>query len=394
MAAARGHSRARDSSGDMNQAPIRMDAARPLREDDLEVGKPLVLPVYDRSGALLMPQGALVENEEQRRMLLQRGNLVPLARRAPAAVDAPPATTIEAMNQLHRDVAMLHRRLLSGTAAGVQERVAQLIACIETHLTQDADAALAAMQMQLDPANHAARQAHAAIICVFATRAMGMEAATARALAGAALTYDLALGPLAAQLNGQSERLSYTQLAQVRAHPEVGLRLLEAAGITDPVWVDAVLHHHERLDGSGYPHGLRGNAIREPTRLLAIIDIYTAMLRPRVYREALPARMALRSIFLERGKQVDEGLAMMLVKELGVYPPGTLVRLANDEIGIVLRRGEDAAHPQVARLVTADGACGGAQVLRDTRRPEYQIVDSVPHDRVPGVLAQAAALWD
>lgn len=376
----------------MSQAPIRMDAARPVREDDVEVGKPLPLPVYDRAGTLLMPQGAVVENEEQRRMLLRQGNLVPLARRAPAA-PAAPVTTIEAINQLHRDVAMLHRRLLSGAAAGVQERVAQLVAGIETHLQRDPDATLAAMQLQLDPANHAARQTHAGIICVFSMRAMGMDPATKRALAGAALTYDLALGPLAARLNHQSERLSYTQLAQVRAHPEVAVRLLEAAGITDPVWLDAVLHHHERLDGSGYPHGLRGAAIREPTRLLAIIDIYTAMLRPRVYRDALPARMALRSIFLERGKQVDEGLAMMLVKELGVYPPGTLVRLANGEIGIVLRRGEDAAHPQVARLLNADGSRDEAHLLRDTRQPDYQIQDSVPHDRVPGMMAEVAALW-
>lgn len=380
----------------MNQVSIRMDATRPLREDDLEVGKPLALPIYDRAGALLLQQGFVIESEHQRELLLGRGSLVPLQRKPPVARPAKPQAppnTIEAMSQLHRDVGMLHRRLLSGTAAGVQERVAQLIAGIEEHLTLDVDATLASMQLQLDPANHAARQTHAAIICVFATRAMGMDTGTARALAGAALTYDLALGPLASQLNGQSERLSYTQLAQVRAHPEVGLRLLEAAGITDPIWTDAVLHHHERLDGSGYPHGLRGSAIRAPTRLLAIIDIYTAMLRPRVYREALPARMALRSIFLERGKQVDEELAMMLVKELGVYPPGTLVRLANGEVGIVLRRGGDATHPQVARMITVEGFQASEHVLRDTSQIEFLIVDTVPNDRLPGVMMQAAELW-
>ncbi|WP_256646348.1 HD-GYP domain-containing protein [Thermomonas paludicola] len=382
----------------MNPATIRPTATRPLREDDLEVGKPLALAIYDRSGALLLQEGFVIENEQQRKTLLDRGSLIPLQLKPePEQAAAPPPkppSTIEAMNQLHRDVGMLHRRLLSGTAAGVKQRVAQLTATIEEHLTRDVDATLASMQLQLDPGNHAARQTHAAIICIFATRALGMDTHTARALAGAALTYDIALGPLAMQLNGQSERLSYTQLAQVRAHPEVSLRLLEAAGIDNPIWVDAVLHHHERLDGSGYPHGLRGNAICETTRLLAIIDIYTAMLRPRVYRDALPARMALRSIFLERGKQVDEGLAMMLVKELGVYPPGTLVRLANDEVGIVLRRGEDATHPQVLRVMTEEGFQESERVLRDTSDAEFHIVDSVPHERMPGIALHAAPLWD
>jgi hypothetical protein len=364
---------------------------RALREDDIEIGRPLAMPVFDRAGGLLLSPGDVVDSEEQRQMLLRRGSQVPLRVRRPAP--AKPVGPIETMVQVQRDVGMLHRRLLSGVAAGVQERLAQLVTTIETQLDQDADATLASMQLQLDPANHAARQTHAAIICIYFTRAMAMEAETARALAGAALTYDLALGPLTAQLNRQSDRLSYTQLAQVRAHPEVGQRLLMAAGITDPVWLDAVLHHHERLDGSGYPHGLRGNAISEPTRLLAIIDIYTAMLRPRMYREALSARLALRSIFLERGRQVDEGLAMMLVKELGVYPPGTLVRLANDEIGIVVRRGEDAAHPQVARVLTADGDRDMHHLRRDTREEEFRIVDSVPFDRMPWVAEGAPALW-
>jgi hypothetical protein len=154
-----------------------------------------------------------------------------------------------------------------------------------------------------------------------------------------------------------------------------------------------VLHHHERLDGSGYPHGLRGEDIPCPTRLLAIVDIYTAMLRPRTYRDAMPARMALRSIFLERGQLVDDALAAALIKELGVYPPGTLVRLANDEIGIVVRRGEDATHPLVFRLMTAEGYRASVTVARDTREPEFRIVDAVSHDRYPGLAGNAAALW-
>lgn len=384
----------------MAQTSVNLAGMRPLRQGDLQVGKPLACAIYDRNGILLLQRGGIVENENQLETLLERDCLIAGAgaggagdAQADAPVPPAPPTPFEAMDQLQREVGLLHRRLLAGTATDVDKQVARLAACINDALARDSDAALASMQLQLDPNDHAARQAHAAIICVFAARTLALDTTAAAALTGAALTYDVALGPLATQLNSQSEGLSTDQLQLVRGHPEASRRLLEAAGITDPLWLDAVLHHHERLDGSGYPHRLRGDDIQPLTRLLAIVDIYTAMLRPRTYRDAIPARMALRNIFLERGKQVDEALTTLLIKELGVYPPGTLVRLANDEIGVVVRRGDDAAHPQVSRLMTAEGYRASVAVVRDTRAPEFQIVDSVPHGRYPGLMSNIASLW-
>lgn len=373
---------------------------RLLRQGELQVGKPLPWPLYDRCGMLLLQRGRVIESDSQLEILLDRSCLISEAdaRSARTAAEPPPPppepkTPFEAMDALKLDIGLLHRQLLSGTASGVAERVARMAADLECAFARDTDAVLASMQLQLDPHDHAARQAHAAILCVFAARTLRLDDGIVRGLTGAALTYDVALGPLASELNGQSERLDSGQMEQVQAHPEAAARLLENAGVDDPVWLDAVLHHHERLDGSGYPHGLRGEDIPCPTRLLAIVDIYTAMLRPRTYRDAMPARMALRSIFLERGQLVDDALAAALIKELGVYPPGTLVRLANDEIGIVVRRGEDATHPLVFRLMTAEGYRASVTVARDTREPEFRIVDAVSHDRYPGLAGNAAALW-
>lgn len=376
---------------------------RLLRPNELRVGKPLRWPLYDRSGLLLLQGGRVIESHSQLEILLERGCLVSEADARSvsnaASLAAAPAplpelkTPFEAMDALKLDIGVLHRQLLSGTASGVAERVARMAADMDYAFARDTDAVLASMQLQLDPNDHAARQTHAAILCVFAARMLRLDDGAMRGLTGAALTYDVALGPLASELNSQSERLDSAQLEQIQAHPETAFRLLQDAGIEDPVWLHAVLHHHERLDGSGYPRGLRGEDIPCPTRLLAIVDTYTAMLRPRTYRDAMPARMALRSIFLERGKLVDEALAAALIKELGIYPPGTLVRLANDEIGIVVRRGEDATHPLVSRLMTAEGYRASVTVARDTREPEFQIVDAVPHERYPGLAGNAETFW-
>lgn len=381
----------------MATSQANLSGMRPLRRSDLQVGRPLAGAIYDPVGTLLLQRGGIVESEDQLETLLERQCLIAgvgsgAQQEEPPAPPAPPSP-FEAMLQLQRDVGLLHRRLLTGNANDILPRVTQLTAVINEALARDSDATLAAMQLQLDPGDHAARQAHAAILCAFVARVLGLGAPDTDALLGAALTYDVALGPLATRLNSQSERLAPAQLQQVRLHPETSVQLLEAAGVTDAAWRHAVLHHHERLDGSGYPHRLQADAIPRLTRLLAIIDIYTAMLRPRTYRDALPARMALQKIFLERGKLVDESLATLLIKELGVYPPGTLVKLANEEIGIVLRRGSDAAHPLVSRLMTAEGFRASVAVQRDTRDPAFQILDAVPHDRYPGLIANIAGLW-
>ena len=127
--------------------------------------------------------------------------------------------------------------------------------------------------------------------------------------------------------------------------------------------------------------------------MLAVVDIFSAMVRPRAYREAIHARHALRSLFLERGKLVDEALATLLVREIGVFPPGTPVRLANGEVGVVVRRGRDAARPVVARLINANGTLAALAAQRDTSLPEYTIAETVPPYKYQALVASAGELW-
>ncbi len=132
-----------------------------------------------------------------------------------------------------------------------------------------------------------------------------------------------------------------------------------------------------RIDGSGYPHGLAGGALGALARLLAITDIHSAMIRPRAYRDALHARHALRGIFLERGRQIDDALAAAFIKELGIHPPGTFVRLHNGEIAVVTRRQQSAAHPALKCVIGRDGTLLVRAAPCDCQRSESAIVEVV-----------------
>ncbi len=101
--------------------------------------------------------------------------------------------------------------------------------------------------------------------------------------------------------------LSAREFGEVQRHPEIGYALL-AEEVQDDLILDVVLHHHERLDGSGYPDRLRGTEISDSVRLVTICDIYAAMTEVRPYRAQLSAQKAFQTMW-----SMTDGIDSMLL---------------------------------------------------------------------------------
>ena len=384
---------------------------RAIEEGEVEVGMLLPWSVFDRNGKLLFGHGLQISCQAQVEILLARGMIVPesstsAGQLAPPADQPPPSRAkaaaaararmppvFNAVLALRPELAVLHEQLLNGVGQDQGESARDLATRLQALVLRDADAAVAAVQLQVADASSFDRLLHAGVLCQLLTQPLGLPIEERLSLAAAALTFDLSLTPVSNILNRQRGGLTREQRAWVDAHPEKSVELLRAAGVDDPIWLDAVLHHHERLDGSGYPHGLRGEDIGRGARMLAIVDIYSAMVRQRAYRGAVHAQEALRNLFLERGKAVDESMAALLIREIGVYPPGSLVRLVNGEIGMVVRRGSNAAKPIVARRINGNGTLAAIPMRRDTSHSEFAIVGSASHDKYAALTANAQHLW-
>ncbi|NLH79966.1 MAG: HD domain-containing protein, partial [Phyllobacteriaceae bacterium] len=122
----------------------------------------------------------------------------------------------------------------------------------------------------------------------FATE-LGLPERDVERIARAALAHDAGKARVPVELLDKPGRLSDAEFTIVRCHPEWGWALLRAADrMADPAVLDAVLHHHEALDGSGYPHGLSGARISDLTRILTICDVYGALSERRAYKPAMP----------------------------------------------------------------------------------------------------------
>lgn len=203
-----------------------------------------------------------------------------------------------------------------------------------------------------------------------------------RYIVAAALTCDFAMRDLQKSLQTQSAALDEKQREKINYHTVQCVALLLSVGITEPIWLDTVAQHHERIDGSGYPLQYKADQICEGAKILAICDRYSAMVTGRSYRVALHGKDAL-SIFLsEEEKIYDKNIVVMLINELSIYPPGTFVQLANGEFAVVTRRGGDKTRqskiqPRVISFANADGTDLVTPVVRECRIKKYSVKETV-----------------
>ena len=208
----------------------------------------------------------------------------------------------------------------------------------------------------------------------------------------AALTANLGMLTLQDKLNQQKTPLTAEQKIALQEHPDKSVLLLESLGVTDPVWLRAVLHHHERLDGSGYPQGLQGNEITNEAKLIALTDIYIALISAHEYREALSAKGAIRKLLIERGNLVGEELTKIFLSQLGIYPPGIPVKLKNGDLAVVTKRGEELNKPIAAGIRAASGQVYMHPPPRDTSLEEFEIIELVSHELLKPL--QPFLFWD
>jgi HD-GYP domain-containing protein (c-di-GMP phosphodiesterase class II) len=158
----------------------------------------------------------------------------------------------------------------------------------------------------------------------------------------------------------------------IKTHTTIGHELLvEEGGLPDPV-TTAVLHHHERPDGRGYPHGLARGAIPPLARLVGIVDAYDAITSQRVYDPARSHHDALGILWKQRNRQFDGPMVEAFTQYLGWVTPGTLVRLTSGQLALVLQAREGRGLLPMVRLLEP-GRSGyelGGKLDLSSQRPE------------------------
>jgi len=170
---------------------------------------------------------------------------------------------------------------------------------------------------------------------------IGMDEETLRQTALGALLQDIGKVHIPDSILDKPGRLNAAETSLVHRHVVDSQKILaDTPGVTD-LMLEVIANHHERLDGTGYPHAVAGDRIPLPAQLAAIVDVYDAITSDRPYQHRAEPTEALRQLYGMANSHFREDLLQALIRTVGIYPAGSLVRLDNNQLAIVVEVNRD-----------------------------------------------------
>lgn len=166
-----------------------------------------------------------------------------------------------------------------------------------------------------------------------------------------ALLFDIGMTQLPKELWGKRTELNDEERMRIRYHTEDGFNLLRSQHDISLLSAHCALQHHERWDGSGYPRGLAGKEIHEYAQIVAIADVYDALISPRPFRPSYSPNEATEFLFAAGNRYFDLELVKLFLKHVAVYPIASTVKLNTGHVGVVSAIDPLAPHRPTLRIV-------------------------------------------
>ncbi len=199
---------------------------------------------------------------------------------------------------------------------------------------------------------------HSMNVCILSAgfaRHLGLMEEEIKTVGLCGLLHDVGKSRISLDILNKPGKLTSEEFRIMQNHTSYGRDLLMSTSGADRITVDVAYLHHEREDTSGYPRGLDGGKISHFAKLVALADIYDAITSHRCYDSGRSSMSALDIIYKNKGIQFDDELASEFIKYIGVYPPGSIVEMANGEVGIIIRtNAKNKLRPKVMILLDED----------------------------------------
>ncbi|SDH99362.1 HD-GYP domain-containing protein [Propionivibrio dicarboxylicus] len=174
------------------------------------------------------------------------------------------------------------------------------------------------------------------VLCMMLSKGLGLSSDQAHSLGLGALLHDIGLAEIPERvLKKRPDEYTKPERDLRAMHCEFGVRLGKQLGLPPDI-LAIIFQHHEMADGSGYPTGARLDKITFPARVVSLVNFYDNLCNPADLAQALTPHEALSFMFGQRRTKFDTAILQQMIRCLGVYPPGSIVTLSNDVVGLVM----------------------------------------------------------
>lgn len=361
--------------------------------NQLTVGQPLPWDVFGHDGVLLLKRGQIIESQRALDRFIEEGLYLQgndFSSGGPVVIEQKTSALQHVLDaRRHMGTIFNRRPEIQDDFSGRMEKAVQ---CVRSACESNARVSLSSILLMQDIPYTIRHAVDTAILATVLAEALTVDIEARSDIVAAALTMNFGMYEVQEKVHSIHGPLNEKLLSMIRSHPDIGAERLEKLGISNSSWLTMVRQHHERHDGSGYPASLPGESITMGARIIGLADRYSAMVSVRGYRGPQKPNAALRELYTKHGQTIDVTVAATLIRVLGLYPVGTLVRLVTGEIGVVTGAGEAADTPEVHAIMTKNGAMLDVASHRKTHLSKFAIEEVITLDKLTTPV-RMVALW-
>ncbi len=326
------------------------------------IGRRIKSPLYSQEGHLLLNKGTVINNNILAK--LERHSIKPIDILYSLSKGIKPVGIINDVQMVEsiKAVKNVFNNVLyndpNGVSASIPPEhmalVEEVIEALMNTISKSKDLLYTVSEM-LETSEYTYKHCvNVAVLSILTAQSLGYESSDIKNIALGALLHDVGKMRVNQSIIRKPSKLTDDERKEIEKHPKYGYDLLKNIKSLSFTAKQIVLFHHEKLDGTGYPFGLRGIEIPEFVRIVTICDMYDSMSTDRVYRNRMPIYTVLELLMTDSVHKLDRKVYRRMTENICLHPPGSGVVLSDGRVGVVsFYRASNPSRPHV-RVIDFD----------------------------------------